>query len=691
MGGVVSAALPGAIVFSGVAAAVSPLAPAASDPRAAADHGGALFCYDHSDPGLVAGVLEANGAMPPGWVAPLQARYSVDSFSWTGEAQITVDGRALRAHLTYSFVPDGVLWGLDEVQTPGSSRAISDLDARLIEQYGVENLDLGREYIRQALAVWERVGGVTYTEVGDDGTVMTEQTERSPLRGDIRIGGGPLSINGVLGYNAFPSPNGVVGTGGGDMFINTSYFDTLTFNNPGNDYLLFRNLVTHEHGHGLGLRHVVPCDGTKLMEPFILSFIEGAQADDARSIARMNGDRFAGNTSPGRAAHLGNLSSPVRRSLLVPWASTNGVGGFGNSDEDYFRFTIDQAEDVTLTATPRGGVYENAAQTFGCIEEDVDFVDAEEAGNLSMQLLDGSGVTVLASSPGLGPGGVETIEAAGLPAGTYQVRVYDVGPNPGVDQDVQLYDLEVALDGAPLAPIAEAGLDKRIEAGEKCFFISDVNSVATEPGEFIDPSATEWDLDGDGVYETFGARPDVRYVSNGDFEVGLRVYDTAGTPDEDSITVTVFGAETGVEGVSPGKGLIGATVPVTITGTNLLGVTDASQVSVSGSGVSVMGTPVVNAMGSEITGLSFVIMKGTFVGPRNVTVDSGDGVGTGVGVFEVSLPSGADLNGDGEVGSEDLGIMLAAWGPCGGCLSDLDGDGVVGSPDLGILLAAWGF
>ena len=47
----------------------------------------------------------------------------------------------------------------------------------------------------------------------------------------------------------------------------------------------------------------------------------------------------------------------------------------------------------------------------------------------------------------------------------------------------------------------------------------------------------------------------------------------------------------------------------------------------------------------------------------------------------------ADLDGDGSVGSADLGILLAAWGSGG---VDLDGDGAAGSGDLGILLAAWG-
>jgi hypothetical protein len=42
------------------------------------------------------------------------------------------------------------------------------------------------------------------------------------------------------------------------------------------------------------------------------------------------------------------------------------------------------------------------------------------------------------------------------------------------------------------------------------------------------------------------------------------------------------------------------------------------------------------------------------------------------------------------VTSSDLGVLLSAWGTCGGCAADLTGDGQVLSDDLGILLSAWG-
>ncbi len=51
----------------------------------------------------------------------------------------------------------------------------------------------------------------------------------------------------------------------------------------------------------------------------------------------------------------------------------------------------------------------------------------------------------------------------------------------------------------------------------------------------------------------------------------------------------------------------------------------------------------------------------------------------------------ADLNGDGMVNGADLGLLLAAWGSCGGgcCLADLNADGLIDGGDLGLLLAYW--
>jgi hypothetical protein len=58
---------------------------------------------------------------------------------------------------------------------------------------------------------------------------------------------------------------------------------------------------------------------------------------------------------------------------------------------------------------------------------------------------------------------------------------------------------------------------------------------------------------------------------------------------------------------------------------------------------------------------------------------------------ESCRPTGPDLDGDGSISGADLGLLLAAWGPCTAtcCTADLNDDGVVDGADLGLLLAKW--
>jgi alpha-tubulin suppressor-like RCC1 family protein len=52
-------------------------------------------------------------------------------------------------------------------------------------------------------------------------------------------------------------------------------------------------------------------------------------------------------------------------------------------------------------------------------------------------------------------------------------------------------------------------------------------------------------------------------------------------------------------------------------------------------------------------------------------------------------PCVGDLNGDASVDGQDLGLLLAAWGPAPSS-ADLNADGAVDGQDLGVLLAKWG-
>lgn len=627
--------------------------------------------------------------LPPTQLEPINPaeRFIVDSTVWTGVSGQGPSQRAARTSLTYSFPDDGVTWGLSEISSTGAN----DLNSRLTTLFGAGNLDRGREIIRQSLASWRRATALSYHEVADNNSAMAEDVAPNPVRGDIRIGGLGFGTGSFLAYNAFPS-DAAAGVGGGDMCFNTSFFLPANFNDSSNNYRYLRNTTAHEHGHGLGNFHVVPCNSSKLMEPSIQLSTDGVTVDETRGGQRNYGDRYAGNHSAGDAHDFGDITSPSLRAVVERQLSTNGATGFGDTNQDWFRFTISSTQDVVLSAAPTGGSYQNGSQLFSCFGFDTTTVNANNAGNLNIELRDSSGGAIILQSSSGGVGATETINANGLTPGEYTVRVVDVGPN--ANQTLQLYDLTIRPGAAQATPLAIAGIDKRIAADTNCFFMGDINSRANESGASIPGGGYEWDLDGDGVFETAGAQPMRQYVSNGVYDVTLRVTDSNGMSATDTITVTVFDATTTVTMASPSMGEQGQMVPVVITGTNLKNVANAAEVSVSGAGVTVVGTPVPNTEGTAVTGLSFVIDPGAAIGARDVSVSNGDGNGTGVGVFTVEMSTGApcpaDLDGDGFVGASDLAILLGSWGPAMGSAADLDNDGTVGATDLATMLGSWG-
>jgi len=628
-------------------------------------------------------LLERTHLLPAG-IEPGGLRFFVDTPVWLGEGLQGPSGTARAANLTYSFPDDGVTWGLTSV---GFGTAPNSLNAMFATIFGASNVDRGRELIRQSLASWARSAGLRYREVADDNTPMTASTTRVATRGDIRIGGFPL-VNGagVLAYNVFPGQ-------GGDMAINTNYAGD--YSNSFGNYRYLRNVIAHEHGHGLACFHVVPCNNVFLMEPSIHFNVDTLSNDEKRAGGRNYGDRFSGNVNAANAKDFGDLTTPILRSVIERDLSINGLNGALGSGSDWFRFTLSSAQPVSITVTPTGGTYIQGAQAFGCSGSTAS-VNASQAGNLNIELRDAVGTTIIQSAASAGAGQTETLSVPSLPAGTYHVRVVDAGPNPAANQIVQLYDLVIRVNTAQAPPQAIAGIDKRCRAGTICWFMGNLNSRATEIGATIpSPGGYDWDLDGDGVFETLDTPQPTRiYVSNGVYPVTLRVTDSNNRQGFHTINVTVFGATTTVTSVAPFSGEQGQTVPFTLTGTNLRNVTDASMVTVSGTGVTVTGTPVPNAMGTEVTGLSFVIASNAPVGYRDITVSNDDGSATGLNLFYVLEGAGcpADWDGNGTVNSTDISAFLTAWLDSlnqGNLDADFDGNGQVNSTDISAFLSAW--
>ncbi len=549
---------------------------------------------------------------------------------------LTGSGGANRIRLTYSFPADGVTWGTNSDRW---STGPNNLNAYLTGIFGTSNLDRGREWIRLALAAWRRSAAIDYDEVSDVNTAQNAVTSPQYGPGDVRIGGYPYGLIGVLAYNQFPAS-------GSDMAINTSY----SFNSSFNNYRYLRNTVSHEHGHGLGAIHPVPCNNTKIMEPVISTSFDALQIDDLRFAQRNYGDRFAGNRNATNARNFGDLTLPALRSVIEPDLSTNGrttfTGGTASNATgvDWFRFTLSSSQTVTISVDPKGGTYSNDQQDgaaadicAGLNAPTVPTVNADNAGDLQFNVYQSNGTTLVGASTGGGPGVTETYTAT-LPAGTYTVRVWDgAASNAAADQIVQLYDLTIRVGASKAPPQVIAGINKRVQANTNAQFLGNVLTRVTEAGATIPSNGYAWDLDGDGATDSTITQPQFVYTSNGTYPVTLRVTDSNGSVGTDSINVTVFGATTSVSGNSPSSATQGQTVPITINGNNFKLVTAASQVSVSGTGVTVTGTPVSNARGTQLTGLSLVVAPNATIGNRTITVSNSaanGGAATG-GVFTI--------------------------------------------------------
>ena len=557
-------------------------------------------------------IMATYNALPPGQFLPGNAvpQYNSGTTVWTGNGGLGSGALAVKASLTYSFPPDGTMWG-----TPGSQQA-NQLSANLTTLLGATNLDQGREFIRQCYGSWRRYSGLTYTEVADSGMAMDNSPGRRSTIGDVRVGAISQGLTGVLAYNYFPNA-------GADATINSDYFSAAqgAFSNATNTYRYLRNVVTHEHGHGLGLGHQTPCNNSKLMEPFINTNFDMVALDDRRGTMRAYGDRFAGNSAATTAKNFGDLTTPILRSVIEKDLSTNGQWSAANpTGADWYRFTLSTAQTVSITVAPTGTSYPAADQTSGCNPTTGTTVNSLSAGNLAVTLNDAVGTSVLFSADASLNGGSELISAGTLAPGTYTVRVYDVGPNAVDDERVQTYNLTVRVGTAKATPAAFAGVNKRVLANTRCFFYGNLNSYANEGNV----SAYSWDFNNDGVFELGGASLFRSYVTNGTFAATLRVTDTNGMTATDTINVVVTGATSAISTIAPSTGVQGAVVPVTITGTNFRGIS-AGSVTVVGGGVTVVGTPAVDYLGTTITGLSLAFAADAAAGSRDLRIVTTDG------------------------------------------------------------------
>ncbi len=328
--------------------------------------------------------------------------------------------------LTYSFpvdgttIPDGV----------GEGTGSNNLNAFMDGIYG--NRATWRALYDQVFARWAELSGNQYIlETNDDNSTLFNNPGVAGVRGDLRMGGKPIDGNsGILAYNFFPQ--------NGDMVVDSP--DSF-YNNTGSQSLRLRNVLAHEHGHGMGQLHVCPTSQTKLMEPFISVAYDGPQFDDTLNAQRHYGDPMEPNDNTGEASDLGSFN--VGQSIQLGGTGPNNsnltdiLSIDDNADADYFLLNLNANGSVTATVTPRGFTYQEGTQTQAC--NSGNNYDALNQVNLGIQILDSSG-SVLQTVNDNGTGQAETA-IANVPAGAAYVRVFG-----GSENTIQSYTLNISVD-----------------------------------------------------------------------------------------------------------------------------------------------------------------------------------------------------------------------------------------------------
>jgi len=264
-------------------------------------------------------------------------------------SRTAIDGSGLTqgdpTNITYSFAPDGSF-----VPNSGLGSGSSTLFQWLDGRYG--NTATWQNLFHSVFDRWGELTGITYTwEQNDDGNNMSSSAGVVGVRGDVRIFAFnyPFDGNGgVLAYNFFPND--------GDMAIDA--FDTF-YNNTANNSRRLRNVISHEHGHGLGMAHVCPASSTKLMEPFVSTAYDGPQLDDTLNGQRHYGDPQEPNQTLGTATDLGTFGDSGFANVFE--ASIDD-----NSDTDFYKITLTDRAKITFAVQPNAGTYQQGPQTQSC-------------------------------------------------------------------------------------------------------------------------------------------------------------------------------------------------------------------------------------------------------------------------------------------------------------------------------------
>ncbi|HYD00450.1 MAG TPA: GC-type dockerin domain-anchored protein [Phycisphaerales bacterium] len=332
--------------------------------------------------------------------------------------------------LRVSLVPDTVnAPDLNGVQGP------STLFATMDQKFG-GNRSLWISKIQAGFNRWAAITGVSYVWVTAPGVDWDDGAAwgfgGNATRGDVRIAMRAMDgQNGVLAFNSYPD--------NGDMVLDSSENWQSSFN----DYRFLRNIIMHEHGHGLGLAHVCPITNSKLMEPNYSGAYDGPQQDDLRGIQFRYGDANEPNNSLGTATAMGSVNPGQTFTIGTvpsPAISNGSLASLTNqTDQDWYRFDLTAPALVSVTATPLGTTYDANSQS-GSNCPSGNPVNALSQADLAVAVVSANGAATLGAATGNGPGVAETAASTLVPGGVpFFVRVY----NSSTASQSQMYRLTV--------------------------------------------------------------------------------------------------------------------------------------------------------------------------------------------------------------------------------------------------------
>ena len=334
--------------------------------------------------------------------------------------------------ITWSIVPDGTALPTAASEPPGPSNLIAFLNSI----YGSQANWL--PLFQQVFDRWAQHTGLRYVyQPTDDGVALQVNGGVLNVRGDVRIGGHYIDGDyGVLAYNFLPNS--------GDMVIDTG---DVFYRDTRNNSLRLRNMLSHEHGHGIGLYHACPRDGKKLMEPTLTLSFDGPQLDDRLGGARGYGDRFENNNTVAAAASLGPPLAAGAFSII-------DLSVDDRADVDFYRFNVTSTyKSARIVVRPVGATYlEGPQNSDGSCTMGTEF-NSLAVLDLAVQLLGSDGVTVLASANVNPAGQAEFLSPVELPNGTgpYYIRV-----SGGTAENAQLYEIDLDIADTRAAPYLQA-------------------------------------------------------------------------------------------------------------------------------------------------------------------------------------------------------------------------------------------